>query len=172
MSDSPLNENPNSSGSRLTTLITSGLLDLYSPTNSTIEIQLPVSRDGKIVQEKVPFSILSDAVDYNRLIESSQAWVSDTLDMGGRGILPPALQEYFAPDAKMLAEVFVLADLAVQPEWKDRLAWLILARKASPVFRTIYRLVTAAAVKTDFEIDRKVIDDEKKGSKTRRTSPE
>lgn len=164
MDESTLQENPNSPGSRLTKLITGALLEMYSPTSSTVEIELPVMRDGQVVREKVPFAILSDAVEYNRLIEDSKVWVGETIELGNKGLLPPGMKELFAPDGKMLAEVFVLSRLAVDQEWKDKVAWLTLARKANPVFRTIYRLVTTAAVRTDFDIENKVIEDEKKDS--------
>lgn len=145
-------------------LITSALIDLYT-VPETYTHRLPVRREGKIVYEDISFNVLIDNADYNQAQEHVKEVVGGWINAYDQGVLNPALfREHFVPDQVMLARVALLSHLAKDKEWKDHVSWLVLARKASPVFMAIYNGVTLAAVPSLEQLQDKEFVAEKKDS--------
>lgn len=151
-------------GNKFTGTIVDGILEVWATDNETVDVELPIMRDGSLVMEKIYFRVMRSEAERNRVMRAATEWIRDMAEDFTEKRMHPKWVEVFEPEPKVLAEVFLLAHLAVEPEWKDELPWLILAKKAGPVFRLIYERVTTAAVSDDAEDKLKEVLREKKDS--------
>lgn len=151
-----------SPGNKFTGTIVDGLLDVWATDEEFVEIELPVMREGKVVSATVKFRVMKSESESNRVRRAAEAWIREQIEEYTSKSMHPVWAEHFSPEPKMLADCFVLAHLAVEDEWKNELPWIILAEKASPVFRHIYSTVMASAVKSDYAERLHAISREKK----------
>lgn len=149
---------PVTRGSITAAEIVDDLIDMYSP----VENECTFSFYAASGQVDVRFRILSDQADYKRMTRESTAWIREQLALHKKGQLPDKWGEVFTDDPAVLAEVFIMAWLAVDEGWRSQLTWLKLARRAGPLFRMAFESVTSSAVKTQSEQDGETVAAEKK----------
>lgn len=110
----------------------------------------------------IEFEVLSDMVRYNELYSEGAKWVQNMMKLHEENKLSEAWKQIFSPDAKLLAEVFLLCSLAKHKDVKDRYKMFTLARKASPRFIHMYQAVMGAAVKSPAQLEHDALEEAKK----------
>lgn len=146
------------------------LIEQYSNENDTVKVTLP-GRDPEnpIVIE---FRIIKDQVETNQLKIKAADWITQQNTLASRGILQGEFKEFHVNDAELLGQVYVLGELAVDEEWRNKGSWLKLARKAGPVFSAVFATVDAASLKNRQQLMATEITHEKKDLKTPSTEQE
>jgi hypothetical protein len=128
------------------------LIERHAPEEKIFRYQL--SKD-----QVLEFDILSDMVRYNELYSAGGKWVKNMLELHEQKKLSKEWASIFHPDAKLLAEVFLLCALARDPQVQDKFKMFRVARSASPVFLHMYQSVTMAAVKSWADLEAEEIEE-------------
>ena len=139
----------NSPGNKFTGTIVDGILEVFENVEEHVTVTLPVRRDGAIVMESIKFRVLKDDAEANRIKRAASEWIVQMLSEARAGSMLPIWAENASTDPKTLADVFLMAHLAVDEDWKSELPWLILAKRAHVVFRKVFNDVTGSSIRID-----------------------
>ena len=121
--------------------LVSKVLEMSAPPSDEIELTI-------IEGVKIKFRILVDMEERMKVEEEVIRWAKDFAKSVERGAVLEAWKDVATDNLAILAQVKMLAMLALTEDFKSELAWMTIAKRAAPVFAgTVTALDQAAANK-------------------------
>ena len=121
--------------------LVSKVLEMSAPPSDEIELTI-------IEGVKIKFRILVDMEERMKVEEEVIRWAKDFAKTVERGAVLDAWKDVATDNLAILAQVKMLAMLALTEDFQSELAWLTIAKRAAPVFAgTVTALDQAAANK-------------------------
>jgi len=119
-----------------------GLIESYAPKGDAFEAELPRG-------EKLRFRIVSDVVEMNALQAAAVKFAKELTPVPGED--PPPVPESWRPymedvDEEILAQVYLVAHLALEPDLQNQGNVLQLARSAGAIFNSIKTQIDQACL--------------------------
>lgn len=115
-----------------------GLIEKYKPAEPDFEIVLPSG-------ETMRFRVVTDLT----AIYALHAGARKFHEMMTSGAYPPAWEKYATQDAEVIAAVYAICELSVEPKI-SHYEGLMLAKEAGPVLDFIRLAIDAKQMKPDF----------------------
>jgi hypothetical protein len=146
------------------------LIEEYAPDNDIVVVE--IMRKPPKAPLVAKFRIVTDQAETNTLKRRAGDWITEQNTLASKGIQAGKLKQYWVNDPELLGQVFVLADLAIDPDQQNKGDWLELARKNGPVFSGVFATVDAASLKNRSQLMETKVSQEKKDLQTPSIEPE
>ena len=118
--------------------LVSKILEASAPPSDEVEITI-------IQDVKCKFKVLCDLEERMKVEEEVKRWATDMQKTVQAGRLLGDWKDVATDNIIVLAQVKMLAMLALTPDFQSEIAWLTIAKKAAPVFVGVTTALDEAA---------------------------